>query len=209
MNNKNRHQKLLALLNKMKQDGRKQAKQIDILCNDMIGAQRDFIKRLKTIDFRANFYESIMGATDLNCLLSTASVIIKEETNNSDMVFFLHYAESFEIYTFDEKQGNDSQWQNIENCFNPELMINICKSNKICDINDMFAMGLQGNLTSLNELSAVTIPLGSFGAVQGFMLVYRSSENKLNNEEIKKISSVTSGLSQAIYACRILTHTSK
>lgn len=192
----------------MKLESRKQAKQIDILCNDMIGAQREFIKRLKTIDFRANFYESIMGAADLNCLLSAASVIIKEETNNADIIFFLRHAESFEIFTFDESQGKESQWQNIEDCFSPELMINICKSNKICDINDMFAMGLQGNLTCLNELSAVTIPLGSLGTVQGFMLVCRSSGNKLNNEEIRKISSISSGLSQAIYACRILTHTS-
>ncbi len=209
MNNKNRHQKLLGLLNKMKLESRKQAKQIDILCNDMIGAQRDFIKRLKTIDFRANFYESIMGATDLNCLLSAASVIMKEETNNADIIFFLRHAESFEIYTFDENQVNESRWRNIEDCFSPELMINICKSNKICDINDMFVMGLQGNLTCLNELSAVTIPLGSLGTVQGFMLVCRSSANKLNNEEIRKISSISSGLSQAIYACRVLSHTSE
>ena len=209
MNNKNRHQRLLALLKKVNQERKKQAKQIDILCNDMIGAQRNFIQRLKTIDFRANFYESIMGATDLNCLLSTASVIIKEESNNANIVFFLRNGESFEIYTFDENQGNDSQWQNIEDCFNPELMTNICKSNKICDINDLFAMGLQGNLTCLNALSVVTIPLGSIGSVQGFMLICRSSNNKLNSDEIRKISSITSGLSQAIYACRILTHSSE
>ena len=175
----------------------------------MISAQRDFIKRLKTVDFRANFYESIMGATDLNCLLSTASVIIKEETNQANVNFFLRHGDSFEIYTFDENRGNESQWHDIESCFNPELMINICKSNRICNINDMFAMGMQGNLTCLNTLSAVTIPLGSFGAVQGFILVYRSSDKELKNEEISKISSITSGLSQAIYACRILTHSSE
>lgn len=209
MTNRNRYQKLLALLNKMKQERKKQAKQIDILCNDMISAQRDFIKRLKTIDFRANFYESIMGATDLNCLLSTASVIIKEETNNANIVFFLRQGESFEIYTFNENRGDDSEWRNIEDCFNPELMTNICKSNRICDINDLFAMGLQGNLTCLNALSFATIPLGSIGSVQGFMLIYRSSEKKLNSEEISKISSITSGLSQAIYASQILTHSSE
>jgi transcriptional regulator with GAF, ATPase, and Fis domain len=209
VNNKNRHQKLLALLKKVNQERKKQAKQIDILCNDMIGAQRDFIKRLKIIDFRANFYESIMGATDLNSLLAAASVIIKEDTNNANTIFFLRHADSFDIYTFDENQDSNVQWQNIENCFNAELMTNICKTNKICSIEDMFAMGLQGNLTKLNELSAITIPLGSFGSVQGFMLMFRSSEKKLNDDEIKKISSITSGLSQAIYTCKILTHSSE
>ena len=73
----------------------------------------------------------------------------------------------------------------------------------------MFAMGLQDNLTYLNTLSAAAIPLGAAGSVQGFVLIYRSSENKLTSEEISKISSVTSGLSQAIYSCLTLLNWSE
>ena len=141
-NNRNRHQKLLALLNKMNQERRKQAKQIDILCNDMIGAQRDFIKRLKTIDFRANFYESIMGATDLNCLLSTASVIIKEETNNANIIFFLRQGESFEVFTFDENRVNDSKSQNIEDYFMFKCLISYNNSAWL----DWFCAGIHVDL---------------------------------------------------------------
>lgn len=206
VNNINRHQKLLAIMKKMSHERKKQAKQIDILCNDMIGAQRDFIKRLKTINFRADFYESIIGTTDLHCLFSTASAIIKEETNGANVTFFLRHSDSFEIYN--ENQGNIAESQHIENGFSQELMTNICISNKICNIDDMFAMGLQGNLTCLNTVSAVTIPLGSAGSVQGFMLIYRSSEKKLDGEEIRKISAIASGLSHAIYSCKALTHSS-
>jgi transcriptional regulator with GAF, ATPase, and Fis domain len=206
--NNTRHQRLRTLLKDLNQQRKKQAKQIDILCNDIITAQRDFIKRLKTIDFRANFYESIMGTIDLNCLLSTAAAIIKEETDEANVVFFLRHVESFEIYTFDGTRVNVSEEQRIENSFNPELMTNICMSNKVCRIEDMFAMGLQGNLTCLNTISAVTIPLGSSGSVQGFMLIYRSLEKKLTSEEIRKISSISSGLSQVIYSCLTLMHSS-
>ena len=205
MNNIDRHRRLKKLVKNLNKERKKQAKQIDILCNDIISAQRDFIKRLKTIDFRANFYESIMGATDLNCLLSTTTAIFKDETEDANIVFFLRHGESFDIYTFDE---NTPENGNIESCFSSELMNNICMSNKICGIEDMFTMGMQGNLTNLSTISAATVPLGSAGSVQGFMLIYRSAQKKLTSEEIAKISSINTGLSQAIYSCLTLMHSS-
>ena len=208
VNKDNRHQRLLTLLKNLNVERKKQAKQIDILCNDIISAQRDFIKRLKTIDFRANFYEQIIGATDLNCLLAAATTIIKEETYAVNVTFFLRQPDSFEIYTFDENPDNPAEKQHIENCFSQELMNNICTLNKICKIEDMFAMGLQGNWKSSNTISAIAIPLDSGGSVLGFMLIHRSSEKKLTSEEIRKISSVSKGLSQAIYSCRALMHSS-
>ena len=205
MNKENRHQRLQSLIKKLNSERKKQAKQIDILCNDIISAQRDFIKRLKTIDFRANFYESILGATDLNCLLAASATIIKDETNDANITFFLRNTDTFEIYTFDE---NPDGKHNIESCFSQELMNNICMSNRICKTEDMFAMGLHGNWTSLNTISAAAIPLSSAGSVLGFILMYRSSAKKLTQEEIKNISSISQGLAQAIYSCRTLMHSS-
>ena len=138
-----------------------------------VSSLSNFIKKLSTIDFRANFYETIMGTTDLSCLLSTSAAIIKEETDDANVIFFLRQADNFEIHTFDNAQANSLENQRIESCFSYELMTNICMSNKICTIDDMFAMGLQGNLIGLNTISAVTIPLGSTGSVQGFILIYR------------------------------------
>ena len=85
-------------------------------------------------------------------------------------------------------------------------MNNICKSNKVCTLDDMFAMGLQGNLIGLNKISGVTIPLGLHGSSLGFILICRSSENKLAAEEISNISAVTSGLSRAIQCCQTILH---
>ncbi len=208
MSNIERHQKLLALLKRASRERKKQAKQIDILCNDMISAQRDFIKKLKIIDFRANFYESIMGITDLGSLLSTAADIFKKEDIHANIVFFLRQTESFEIFNFDDGQLNFPEEQHIENYFNPEVIANICVSNKICGIEDMFEMGLQGSLTCFNAITAATIPLDSLGSVQGFMLIYRPAEKKFSSEEISKISAVAIGLSQAICSCRALMHSS-
>lgn len=203
---RHRHRRLRLLIKNLNKKRKKQAKKIDILCNDFIAAQRDFIKSLKTISFIANFYESIIGITELNSLLYTAVKLIKEENADANVTFFLRQSDNFELHMFESEQPITLEKQDIENCFNAELMDNICKSNKVCTLDDMFAMGMQGNLIGLSNISGVTIPLGLHGSSLGFILICRSSENKLTAEEISNISAVTCGLSRAIQCCRAMLH---
>ena len=205
MDDKQRHKRLRLLIKKLNKDRKKQNQKIDILCNDLIAAQRNFIKRLGIINFTANFYESIIGTTDLDKLLYTAVEFFKAENTDANVTFFLRQEENFELYMFEGGRPIAIEKQYIESCFTPELMDNISKSNKVCALDDMFAMGLQGNLNELNKISAVTIPLGLLGSSLGFILVYRSSENKLTTDEIDKISAVIGGLSRAITSCQILS----
>ena len=231
-----RQRRLRLLVKKLNKERKKQAQKIDILCNDLIAAQRSFIKRLSTISFIANFCESIVGSADLNNLLYTAVRIIKAETADASVIFFLKNSEDplaglrvsapsgaaptdFELHAFESNPpitfGNGHSFDcaelvakppiegdRLEACFGPELMDGICKSNKVCTLDDMFAMGLQANLVGLNKISAVTIPLGLSGSSLGFMLLYRSSEKKLTADEIERISAITYGLSRAIASCQ-------
>ena len=190
------------LIRKLNNERKKQTKKIDILCNDFIAAQRDFIKRLNTISFAADFCESIIGSSDLNMLLRTASKIFKNRVTKANISFFLRRTEGFELHMFERDKPIALDDQHLENCFSTEVVDNICRSNKLCTIDDMFAMGLQGNLTRLNRISAVTIPLGQFGSSLGFILIYRSSQNKLTADEINDVCTVTNGLSRAISTCR-------
>jgi hypothetical protein len=205
VDDKQRHRRLRLLIKKLNKERKKQAQKIDILCNDIIGAQRDFIRRLNTISLTAHFYESIIGTTDLNSLLSTAVKLVKAENADANVAFFLRQADNFELHVFESGRPIAFEKEHLENCFSPELMDNVCKSNKVCTLDDMFAMGLQGNLIGLNKISAVTIPLGLLGSSLGFMLVYRPSEDKLTADEISRISAVTCGLSRAIVSCQALS----
>jgi hypothetical protein len=205
VDNKQRHKRLRLLIKKLNKDRKKQNLKIDILCNDLIGAQRNFIKRLGIISFVANFYESIIGTTDLNKLLYTAVDFFKAENTDVNVTFFLRQEENFELYMFEGDRPIAVEKQFVESCFTPELMDNISKSNKVCTLDDMFAMGLQGNLNELNKISAVTVPLGLLGSPLGFILVYRSSQSKLTADEIGRISAVISGLSRAITSCQTLS----
>jgi len=203
---KERHRRLRLLIKKLNKERKKQAKKIDILCNDFIAAQRAFIKRLNTVSFTANFYESIIGATDLSGLLYAAVKLIKEEFGDANVTFFLRQADNFELHIFEGAKPITLEKQHIEDCFNPELMDNICKSNKVCTLEDMFAMGLEGNLVGLNKVWAVTVPLGVLGSSLGFILIYRPSEDKITTDELSNICAVTSGFARAIQSCQELLH---
>jgi len=198
VDDKQRQKRLRLLIKRLNKERKTQAKKIDILCNDLIAAQREFIKRLDTIAFTANFFEAIIGTTDLSGLLVTADKLIKDEIPDVNIAFFLRQADSFALHVFESDQPITLGKQHLENCFTPELVDNICKSNKLCALDDMFAMGLQGNLIELNKISAVTIPLSQLGSSLGFILIYRSSANKLTADELNNISAVSYGLSRAI-----------
>jgi len=200
--NEHRHIRLRRLTKELNKIRKRQAKQIDILCNDFIAAQKDFIKRLNVIHFTSNFYESLLGTTDLNSLLYTAVKLIKEELEDAHVTFFLHQEETFELHIFENTMPITLGKQHLENCFTPEVMDNVCRANKVCTIEDMFEMGLQANPAGLKNVSAVTIPLNGSGMSQGFILVYRSSDKKIAPNDLRNISAVTHGLSQAIQSCQ-------
>jgi hypothetical protein len=200
---------LRLLVKKLSQDRKKQAKKIDVLCNDLIGAQREFIRQLETISFTAGFYELIVGTTDLSTLLHIAGSVIRENIPEANVVFFLRQPNSLELHAFESDESALPEKHAIERCFTPELVSNLCKVNKICTIEDMFAMGLEGNLARLNEVSAATIPLGQFGSSLGFVLLYRSSENKLTCNQLRNMAAIAPGLSRAIQSCQALLHSSQ
>ncbi|MBN2269917.1 MAG: hypothetical protein JXN61_04840 [Sedimentisphaerales bacterium] len=201
-----RHKRLRLLTKQLNKERKQQGKQIDILCNDFVAAQKDFIKKLNVITFTASFYESVMGITDLNSLLYTAVRLIKERVGDASVTFFLRQAENFELHIFENAKPITLEKQHIENCFTAEVMDNICESNKVCSLQDLFAMGLQGNLAALSKISAVTVPLTCCGSSPGFVLVYRSSQTKLTADDLKDICAITSGLSRAIQSCQQLLH---
>ncbi len=205
---KQRHKRLRLLMKGLNKDRKRQAKQIDMLCNDLIAAQRGFIRKLKTISFTANFYKSIVGMIDLNNLLYTAAKQIRNENGDTKITFFLRQSESFEMHAFDSGRSPALGKEQLESCLSQELTESICQSNKVCSLEDIFEMGLHGDLTGLNGISAVTIPLGVFGSSSGFMLVCRSVDDRLTADEIDNISAITSGLSHAIARCRALSRAS-
>jgi hypothetical protein len=212
VNDEKRNKRLRLLIRQFNKQRKKQAAQIDILCNDIMMAHKDFIKALRTIGFAADFCNSIVGITDLNELLCTAGSYIQKHTPDIHVAFFLltqngiegMSAENFELHVFESDEPIDPEDKRMENFFTTELVIEIGKSGRICTIEDMLGMGLQCSPVFLEKISTVAIPLSTAGSSIGFILLYRSSHNPLAVDDIKALAQITPGLTRSITSCRAL-----
>jgi hypothetical protein len=200
---KSRHKRLRLLLKRLNKERKTQAQKIDILCNDLVGAHRQFINKLNSVSFKAAFYESIISVNNINDLLYRTSKSIEQLLPRTNTAFFLRQQEGFKMYLFESKKPISLNKKSLENYFSDEIVENICKTNRICSIEDMLTMGFETNPTILNRLSAFTIPLGRFGPSQGFILIYRPAEIKLTATDLDKVCAITTGLSTAIKSCKM------
>ncbi len=206
MSQSQRQQRLRLLVKKLNRERKRQASQIDILCNDLIGAQRAFVRRLNSVGFAAAFYKSLLGATDLRNLLVRADQMLRDELPGAGVTFFLRAPEGGQLRAVNLHETLTIDDQPLEDYFGPELVENIYKSNKQCTMNDLFGMGLHGNLSELGNISLTTLPLANLGRPLGFLLIGRVMPAALTAEELHKVDLITCGLSHAIAASRLPLH---
>ena len=204
MNDERHNKRLRLLIGQLNKERKRQAKQIDILCNDFIAAQKHFVQSLKVIGFAADFYETIAGLTDPNELLATAGNLIKAQVQDVNVAFFLLQPGSFELHIFESDQPIDLEDRRIENFFTTELVNEIGKSNRLCTIDDMLAMGFAGTPRCIEKVAAVGLPLNHHGCSLGFVLLYRASQRPFTCDELKSIDQISPGLTRSIAACRDL-----
>jgi len=194
-----RKKRLRQLVKTLNRQRKKQALKIDILCNDFISAQRNFLVRLRNTIFIAHFYESVLAITDMKKLLFTTAELIRKELADINITFFIRNIETFELYFF---QGNQTQIlskKQLEDYFKPELLETICSSNRIL-LNEEVSSGLCCDLLSLKNLSMAAMPLRTGESSVGCVLLYRT--DRFSATELDNISAVTDGLSRAVLSCQ-------
>lgn len=179
----------------------KQDQKIDILCNDMVLAHKDVIAQLGLLTSTVDFYESITGELDISNLLSKAGRQVRDFAPGSNVGIFLINSNGFELHMADD-HPIEFDCTKIESYFTEEVVNEICRSSKICSIEDMFEIGLQGNPNILSSISGAAVPMGRFSEPIGFILICRSAENKLTAAELGKVATITPGLRNAINACQ-------
>ena len=191
---RNRIRKLVHGLNKARHA---QAKKIDILCNDMVSSHDNFITHLNLFRFATDFYEAIIGTDGLERMLKVAGENICSELSNLNLAIILTGPEQLVSY-HSSTSTIDIEAHELIGCITDKLIKNICQSNKVCTLNDIYRMGLTANPAMLKKISVAAIPLSRVGPPLGVMLLYRSAENPLRNQELTKIASITIGLGKAI-----------
>jgi hypothetical protein len=201
MNQNQRLQRIRLLVKRVNKERKRQAGKIDILCNDLIAAQREFIHRLGAVCFVAQFYKSLLGAADPRTLLSRAAKSLQDELPGTNVGFFLRRHDGPAIQVAERHEALMVDDKSLEDCFDEDLIETICKANKPCTAEDMFGMGLEGNPQSFKRISLSTLPLHDFGRSLGFVLLSRPVAQPLSQAELRRTSLVMSGLSHAIAGC--------
>jgi hypothetical protein len=194
-----RQKRLRELVKKLNGQRKKQAMKIDILCNDFIAAQRNFLGRLRSTLFTAHFYQSILAINDTKKLLICASEAIKQELSDTHITFFVRNMDTFEQYSFGGCHASLTKKQ-LEDCFKSDVIENICASNKVLLNQEILACGLYLDADWFSTISMAAIPLNTFDASAGFMLLCRPY--KFTKDQLDTISAVSAGLSRAIIAGR-------
>ena len=202
MNNLVRYKRLRLLVHGVNQGRKRQAKKIDILCNDLIGAHRNLIKKVDELRFAANFYQSIIAIRNLDDLLDTAGSFLEGEIKDAKIIFFLRQGESFSAFSSKYPEKENEQSRPLESFFTNEVLNDICSYNRPSNLDEMMTMGLQVVPSMLNNLSAFAVPLFSGGNSIGFVLIYRTSQEQIRPEQIDVINSVSNGLARAIISCQ-------
>lgn len=203
---KQRYKRLRSLIRKLNQARRVQANKIDILCNDLVSAQKDFIKLVGKLSFVADAYERLLGLTDLAVVMDTAARVVQSINSAANVSLFLLTQDTFRIHRFGAETAIDAAAGRLGSSFTTELVRNISNSNKICLAEDIFALGLQGNLAVLDKIHIAAVPLTQDGISLGFMLIYWPVENKFSIGEIEKVVAITPGLCRTIRSCQALSH---
>jgi len=203
MSQTERHRRLRLLLNKLNKQRKQQAAKIDILCNDLISAQRAFIQRLYTISFAAEFYKSLLGSPDLNHLLARADRLIRQELPGTGVAFYLRQLEGCELHSFVGDEMFACEQSGPQEHLTSELVDGICKSNKICTLAEISSLDPAGDFRELRRFSLATLPLSDLGRPLGFMLLWRPSPLVVTSQELGRVEPVLCGLSQAIRVARV------
>jgi len=182
----------------LNKERRQQAEKIDILCNDMVSAQKDFVNQIQSLIFTVNFYETLIGQNCQSVLLDTAAMFIRENVNNANVAIFLLDSNGFALHIVDKDKPIEFDTASLESCFTSELVSDISRANHICKLSDMFEMGLVGNPTQLGRLSVAAIPLKRLCQPIGFILLYRDCDNDFTGQELERVAAITGGLCSAI-----------
>lgn len=204
-----RNSRLHLLVRKLNKIRKAQKKQINILCNDILSAHSDFINHLKSFRFAADFYESLLGAANLDAIAEAAGEFLMQNTAGcSVMIIFTtsdplrqqSEASSLQIHFYSEDPQLEDIPSHIKQTMTVKMVESVCYSSKICSADDLCKMGFFAGPAILKRISLAAIGLNNTGPATGMILLYRSADKPLSNSEISTVSSAVKGLAKVVKA---------
>ena len=186
---------------------RRQARQIDILCTDMVAAHGEFSVQLRSLVDTIHFYEAILGKKDLTSLLDTAAAQIQSLLADTKAAIFMLETNGFAMHRVPAPSDSALSDCQLESGISAEIVHKLSNNRQLCMIDGMWEMGLEDVSGEFRKLTAAAIPLTHRGPGLGFILLYRTVSKPFNRKELEKINSLVPGLRDAIRAFKAVPAT--
>lgn len=192
------HKRALKVIRQLRSHQETQGRKIDILCSDMVSAHIQFAQKQSRMNFAVSFYESVLGCADRQSVLDAAIRCIEANVLDSGCAIFLLAEEGFSLHGAENGGHYEIETSHLQDWFSPPLVDQISQMNRVCTLEQLMRMGLQGPPAMLKTISAAAVPLGRFGHGLGFMFIYRHAEHPISAEELSRVAAVSAGLREAI-----------
>jgi len=197
---KAREKRVRRLVSRLNRARKSQAKKIDILCNDLVGTQRSFLKQLTAMRTLLDFQQTLAGQVNLENLLESAASMMQDWIDDVNVAVYTHG--SFRTHLVDCQILPNFDYEAFEQCFTSETIEAICSSRKCLDLDSLLMAGLQASPKLIKPICAVAVPLINAES-RAFILLYRPAQKPIVADHLKLISSVIPFLSKSMNACQM------
>jgi hypothetical protein len=181
----------------LNKDRKKQARQIDLLCHDLIDAQRAFVRRLETIGFAAGLYKSLLGAQNTEHVLRILVNDVQSLMPSMDINLVLRQDDRCKIYPLETTTRDEGH---PVDAFDGPLVNAVCRANKTCHLDDLLGMGLSISPQKASRIQMTTLPMPQGGRCMGLIVLTSPANATVPANIIERITLVASGISQAVLA---------
>jgi hypothetical protein len=170
------------------------ARQIDIVCMDLVAAQRRFVDHYKKAVFSISFYEKLLACTNFQTMLTIAAAELSPALDNANVSFF--YRQDDKIRCFVSENGQPFEQDDFSDCFTDELVTEVINCNSIMNLNQLIALGLSATPSFLAGINAFTVPMSAENTEAGFILLWK--KGNLDSKMAEYAHIIAPGLSHAI-----------
>jgi len=204
--NQQRRQRIRSLIKNLNKQKRRQKKQIDLLCKDILASQKKFVHQLQHYNFTLDFYESVIGLTDIHRLLLTAEQKIKDHIPGICPAVFILESDMFNVHCTNDQKIDGFDPRKFLSSFDPNTVINISRCNTICTVEDMFALGLEANLNLISKINTYAIPLSGFGPAEGFILIWKNASQPIAQADLDRLATIAVPFAHSLRNCKKLAN---
>ena len=193
-----RYKRLRKIFKAVNLQRRQTRKKMDILCNDMVSAQRDICRKMEQIAATADFFEMILGINELSEICRCAAEYLGAEKKNIKIAIFLRGKSGESSCAETSFYSTEiADLPALEDLITEEVVEGICKEMRLCGLDDMIKHGLSVSPMLLKGLQVIAMPIGEPVAA-GFVLIYG---RRVEEADIRRLNHIRNGLAKAVNFC--------